>query len=86
MVLDVIKDMGPEGVKAANELEQLFNKMVAKSGGTFTGATGHRSVSREPDARDGEFMEYTRTLDDGTLEYVRKDPGGNVRVLDSFTP
>lgn len=59
--------------------------MVAKSGGTFSGDTGHSVIGLEPDARDKEFIEYTRD-NDGTLERVIKDPGGNITVLASFTP
>lgn len=84
--LEALKKLGSDGEIAVNEIQDHFSETVSRSGGTITGPIKHESVKKEPDAQTGRFIEYQRTLSDGTLEYVLKDPGGNITVLASFTP
>ena len=85
VVLESLRNI-PDGEIVVDELNKHFGRTMSKSGGSFTGGVGHRNVDKEPAARPNEFVQYTRTLTNGTLEWVSKDPGGNITVLDSYTP
>lgn len=83
-VLDAIKNLGPEGELAANEIEEIINKLAPKSGATFTGATRYMKVDLEPDGQPDCFGLYVFD-NDGTLELRVRNPQGEDVVLHTET-
>ncbi len=85
LVLEAVKDLGPKGVTAVDELQRVVERLAPKSGATFTGTNKVEATKAEPEPIDGTFQEYVFD-NNGTLEYRIMDPGGNNIVLASFTP
>lgn len=80
LVLNAVKRLGPDGALAADELERMFDKMVPKSGGTFTGSTGYMAIIKEPDPQRGCFGLYVFD-NNGTIELRAKGQDGENTVL-----
>ena len=84
-VLEALKQLGPEGEIAVNEIQRYLNQLLSKSGGTITGSTQYMKIDKEPTVQAGCFSFYTFEKNDGTLEIRIRNPQGIDVVLHSST-
>ena len=84
VVMLALKEMGPDGENAVDELQRHFDRVLLKSGGEVDGVLVFSNVKQIPVAIFNKFQMYQRQNGD-TIELVSMDPNGDETVLDSYT-